>query len=205
MFRALAVGLVFGLTACGGGFTSSSGPKVVKSDDVTVISQSATRRAVFFKNVETDYEKICMSAPPDSANSYEEGASILLPAAGGTTGVSEGAGRSALALGGRSPSALITREILYRTCELMLNMNASPEKMEEVFFKAMSAVIIINGAQLEDGTRPYGFQVNIPSSGLGNNAKPSDDDDLDDEDINDNVDPTDDDDNWPVRTFWPQN
>lgn len=152
-----------------------------------------------------------MTPPPDTANTYEEGVSVELPNAIGGEGLSEGSGKSALALGGRSPSALITREILYRTCELMMNMNADPQKMEEVFFRALGAVVKISGAQTEDGSSAFGIPPSLPSQNprydpdnpLDDNQDLSDNDGMDDPGPPSNSDGSSSNiDSWPSNQLW---
>lgn len=208
--RTLVIGLSFMLAACEGGFGNSNTPKMVKSDDVKVMSRPADVHAILFKNIRTDFEKVCMSPPPDSAATYDEGVSLQLPGAVGGEGIAEGAGKGALGLGGRSPSTLITREVLYRTCELMMNMNASPEKMEEVFFKVLAVLVKINAGQTEDGSAALGAQPGTPIQPpvIETDGDLDDDDDLDPDDSDgdsigsggqsssNNLD------SWPVKSLW---
>jgi hypothetical protein len=55
----------------------------------------------------------------------------------GTTGtresIGESSGASAVALGGRSPAVLMTRELMYRACELTMNLNTDEEKTIAVY------------------------------------------------------------------------
>lgn len=199
------------LTACAGGFNKPGDAKSVKTDDVTVLSQPGNSHSILFKDVTTDREKVCMTPPPDSTSSYEEGVSVELPSALGGEGVSEGAGKGALALGGRSPSALITREILYRTCELMMNTNADPKKMEEMFFRALGAVVAISGAQTEDGSSAFGIPASLPTQEprtdpdepLDDNQDLSANDGTDDSDLPPSPNASSSDqDSWPSNQIW---
>ena len=48
-----------------------------------------------------------------------------------------------ISLGGRGPSVLIVRVVLYRSCEMTLNVNAAEEETEAIFFKKLDMLSFI--------------------------------------------------------------
>ena len=70
----------------------------------------------------------------------------------GAEETSDGAGESAVGLGGRNPAVLITRELLYRACEISINHNLSKEETLEVYYRFLNAAIDISKTQTSQGT-----------------------------------------------------
>ena len=68
------------------------------------------------------------------------------------------------ALGGRSPAVLISREIMYRTCELYVNGRMSKEESISIFKSSLDRVVEVTKAQIAQGTTT---QI---SGTVGNNA-----------------------------------
>lgn len=79
----------------------------------------------------------CRAPQSDSSLNRSVGGSLSAGFATGTDGISDTNSETSTNLGGRDPSVLIVREVLFRSCELTMNVNASEEKAEELFYKSL--------------------------------------------------------------------
>ena len=97
-----------------------------------------------------DGHRLCMSPETDAVPTQSVG--FALSYAGSQGGANEGAGAGEL--GGRSPGVLITREILYRTCEFTLNHDLSDADALSLFRDALTQIAAITAAESETGSAP---------------------------------------------------
>ena len=93
-------------------------------------------------------DEFCMAPPPDMSDAKGSGASLALKG----VALSDNTSVSVATLGGRSPAVLISREILYRTCELYVNLRLKKEDAIALFKDSMSRVIDVTKAQIAQGT-----------------------------------------------------
>lgn len=138
------------LTGC----ASNSATKVhlISRDGLDVSAIQEGHITVFIKDAKIS-EKYCMAPSPDAV--LDSSSSISLPRLnpvsaltsaatalpsgnaeqGGASrgGVSMGRTANDMNLGGRSPSVLIVREILYRFCELSLNADLSKDEQVQLW------------------------------------------------------------------------
>lgn len=141
---------------------------------------------------------ICAEPMPDAAFDQEEEADwdlSFISFGGDEKGEEESASVEA-GLGGRSPNVLITREILFRYCEFISNVEFTSKEKAEMFKDVLDSLVKINQVSLGKGTRAEaGTTLDIEESHTalpsgkrppGNKETPSGDD-LDDP----SVDPTD--------------
>ena len=87
-------------------------------------------------------ERVCKTPDPDvlASETKSEGFSLagLLPGApSGNDSLTESQGFAATTLGGRSPSVLITRDILYRICEMTSNLQMNSEDTVKAYLSAL--------------------------------------------------------------------
>lgn len=161
MARSLITGKVlaplaagFLLSGCGVGslFDSQPAAQVFDRDGVDVVSEPTDRRATFFKDIKST-ERFCRTPGPDYAVTASEGVSlgIGLPT-GGAKQVGEDAGQGALSLGGRNPEVLLAREMLYRACELSLNINADGPTTQKIYARFLKAIEAVSSSQTGTGT-----------------------------------------------------
>jgi len=105
-------------------------------------------------------ERICKTPNPDvlAGETKSEGMSIagLMPSASsGTNSLTESQGFSATTLGGRTPSVLITRDILYRICEMTSNLQLNSEDTVKAYLSALDRITeIIKAQNTADKTVP---------------------------------------------------
>ena len=105
-------------------------------------------------------DQFCMSPPPDLSDASSESGGLSVKG----VSLSEGTALSVAALGGRSPAVLISREIMYRTCELYVNSRLTKEEAIAIFKASLDHVVGVTKAQIAKGTST---QI---SGAVGNNA-----------------------------------
>ena len=82
--------------------------------------------------------QLCFQGPPDATFNQDSGLDVdasLASFGQGDDGSSEGSQQAEMV--GRSPALLYAREIFYRTCEVALSTNASPQEWREMFSTAL--------------------------------------------------------------------
>lgn len=82
--------------------------------------------------------QLCFQGAPDATFNQESGLNVdasLAKFGSGDEGESEGSQEAEMV--GRSPALLYAREIFYRTCEVALSTNASPQEWREMFSAAL--------------------------------------------------------------------
>ncbi len=119
------------LAGCGSMSSTLSQSKstLYDRDGVDLVLDHTTGFATIFKE-ENSTERSCRAVGPDFVTG--QGDSVSISAAGGT-GISGGKSFDAAVAGGRSPGLLALREILYRACELSLNLNADKQLTLEIY------------------------------------------------------------------------
>lgn len=126
---------------------SSSGAMSTKYFDragIDVVLAPGDVQTNYFKDTGSR-ERYCRSPQSDVASTFGEGFSLGLGLPSGTQkSIGEDVSRGAMSLGGRNPGVLIAREILYRACELSLNLNADTAlslKIYERFLQSLESVV----------------------------------------------------------------
>jgi len=130
--RLAATFLVLAALAGCGSMSSMLSPdrsSLYDRDGVDLVLDHTTGFATIFKEANST-ERSCRSVGPDFVTG--QGDSISISAVGGG-GVSGGKSFDAAVAGGRSPGLLALREILYRACELSLNLNADKQLSMEIY------------------------------------------------------------------------
>jgi len=97
-------------------------------------------------------ERICKTPNPDvlAGETKSDGmslAGLIGSASSGNNSLTESQGFSATTLGGRTPSVLITRDILYRICEMTSNLHMNSEDTAKAYFSALDKITQIIKAQ----------------------------------------------------------
>jgi len=105
-------------------------------------------------------ERFCKTPDPDilAAETKSEGLSLggLMPTApSGNDSLTESQGFLATTLGGRNPSVLITRDILYRMCEMTSNLQMNSGDTVKAYLSALDRITeIIKAQNATDKTVP---------------------------------------------------
>lgn len=149
------------------------------------VSNTAVRKA-------GDNRIICAGIGPDASLNEHSGGSFSLSMMhiGDKTNDSASEGETETSLGGRSANVLITREILYRQCELLGNADFSDNEKREIYENTLNALVEINKTNLGQGAEAQqaaqGTDMDISDSGdtsltESDQTSDSDDDDEDDD------------------------
>ena len=134
-----ATAIIFSITGC-----SSSTPvsKVInmRSDKVALVSNSAeTTSSLYQSAINKSY--YCSSNAPDSTFStskdFDFSVSLLNFGGGSPEKEHSGSSSSGAEMLGRSPAVLAARDIMYRACELIGNLNLTPEQAIVVYTDSM--------------------------------------------------------------------
>jgi hypothetical protein len=183
---ALVVFVSLALSGCGssGLFGEDSSATVLDRDGLDVVLDRSDKQAYVFKDTDGT-ERFCRSPAPDFAVTASEGVSLGVSG----RGVGEDASEGALGLGGRNPEVLVARELLYRACELSLNLNADPKTTRAIYTQFLNAIKDIAKSQSGAGDAALGAKANDARIKLPARAVPvsnNNDDDNDDDDSDNN-------------------
>jgi hypothetical protein len=94
-------------------------------------------------------DQFCMAPPPDLSDVKGSSGSVKVKG----VSLSDNTSVSVAALGGRSPAVLISREILFRTCEIYVNLRLTKDDALALFKDSISRVIDVTKTQIAQGTR----------------------------------------------------
>jgi hypothetical protein len=150
-----------------GTFGSQSRATLFDRTGVDVVIEPITGNS-FLLTDEKIKDQFCMTPPPDLTDSKNSSGSLSVKG----VSLSEGVGASVAALGGRSPAVLISREIMYRTCELYVNARMTKEESLSLFKSSLDRVIEVTKAQIGQGSstkigKNSDFEANQTSGGGG--------------------------------------
>jgi hypothetical protein len=132
---------------------------LIDRNGIDILIEDASRKTTVFKDKHS-IERFCRSPNPDFATGTSNSVSLGL-----AKGTSIGTGSSAEidAFGGRSPSVLITRELMYRACELALNLDANEALSKEIYWKFLSTIEIALKSQTGVGSQGSAVSNSSPS------------------------------------------
>lgn len=87
-----------------------------------------------------DVERVCSPRESDQGLSFSEGLSLSLPGGADSVGVGESMGDQAVALGHPKAVVQLARELLFRACELSLNLNADAAETREIYERFLATL-----------------------------------------------------------------
>ena len=100
-------------------------------------------------------ERLCSPRFGDSAEGFSQAIGLTVGAPGvGTQGTQDGNAVRSISLGGRDPAVLMLRELLYRACELSMNLNLDKEETLKVYGKILSSAIEVVRLNAKDPGAP---------------------------------------------------
>jgi hypothetical protein len=123
----------------------------------------AEYREVYFTNG-GENDRHCRAPGPDFTVQASSQFGISVPTGGSSESLGSGQGQAALSLGGRTPSVLLTRELMYRACEMSSNINADKETTIAIYADFLKAVIEISKSQTEQGTASSSDSISVGKS-----------------------------------------
>ncbi len=142
---------LFIVIAVSGCSSKQTQPSLLERNGIDVISSSSDAQMTFIKQ-HGNVERYCAARQSDVADTSSTGISFGAGTIGDSANVSDGSSQGALSLGGRDPAVLIVREIMYRACELSMNLNADPQTTIDIYLKFMDVMKDIADNQKGNGT-----------------------------------------------------
>jgi hypothetical protein len=113
--------------------------KIYERNGVSTLLIPSDTREVYFKDSRS-FERHCRAPGPDVSIESSSGISLGASIIGKSDEISETNGQSGLALGGRDPAVLLTRELMYRACELASNLNANQQTTISIYNRFLKTV-----------------------------------------------------------------
>ena len=104
-----------------------------------VVTVPEGQRVMLIKSPD-DVERVCSPRESDEGLSFSEGLDLDLTGAGEGIGVGESVGERAVALAHPTALVLLARELLFRACELSLNLDASPEETRAIYERFLATL-----------------------------------------------------------------
>ena len=136
---------------------------VVNRNGLDIVIEDGSKKATVIKDLGST-ERYCRTPNPDFA--AVKGGSFALPTGIGTSvGASESSAIDSL--GGRSPAVLITRELMYRACELSLNLNADADLTRAIYTQFLSIINVALENQKDDGVASSEVSISAEKSATG--------------------------------------
>ncbi|MCP4411281.1 MAG: hypothetical protein GY808_01720 [Gammaproteobacteria bacterium] len=154
-------------------------PTVSDLKGIRIYSTNADQQSTIMKD-HNSTERFCLARGADVADTESDGIGASFGVGSKNESLSDGSSRGAVDLGGRNPAVLITRELMYRTCEMMMNLNLTKEESLKLFAKTLNASISISQSQTDSGVAA--LSGNALLEGNSENQKSDDDDDDNDDD-----------------------
>lgn len=108
-------------------------------------------------------QQFCAARESDAVSAPQTGFSLGFGMGGTKETVGTTSSSGALSLGGRDPLVLITREFMYRVCELSLNHNLTKEETLELYKYFLDKLIVIAPLTKTDGAASQGITPTTPS------------------------------------------
>ena len=123
---------------------------------IDAILASSDRQVLTMKDP-TSQERMCLAPGPDysvtASRGVNVGMGVGLPVGPkGEQNIGGDVSRGALSLGGRNPGVLIARELMYRACELAMNLNADQATTIKIYTRFLEAIEKIALSETGTGT-----------------------------------------------------
>ncbi len=138
------------LSSCAAFAPESPPSHLVDREGIDIVSTAGGRQLVYIKDKGVR-ERFCYGPGVDLALTQSSSTELGVPMPHGSTGVGRASGTGAMDLGGRSPAVLITREILYRACELTLNIEADGPTTLAIYGRLLGSLERIIASQQGSG------------------------------------------------------
>jgi hypothetical protein len=134
---ALILSTLFVVTGCS---VSPPKPGITASlSGMTIYSTTSDMQSSFLKSHNSE-EHFCDARMSDVADTESASVGLGVSVIGKSESVNEGTSRGAVSLGGRSPAVLITRELMYRTCEMVMNLNLDKKEALALYIQTLNLV-----------------------------------------------------------------
>jgi hypothetical protein len=155
------------LSACA---TSPPSPNVHNQDGLTIVSTTADVEGLIIKE-RSSQEQMCAGRMVNVSDTSD----VSLGVSEATTAESIGESSGVVSLGGINPAVHMASELMYRACELSLNLNLDDQGSAEIYDKVLAAVVTISGHYSTSvGTKSAvsnsSYMKNVKASGFVKNS-----------------------------------
>lgn len=111
-------------------------PTTMNISGINLYTKEDTLKTTYLK----DNQRFCLEPMLDVAATESEGVSLGLQQLQTSESIGERDARGAVALGGVSPEVLIVSELMYRACELAMNLNADKKLSLKIYFRFLETI-----------------------------------------------------------------
>ncbi len=126
--------------------------RIIERNGIAAFVSTDDHRVAYIKN-HGNLDRVCASRESDAVATDETAVSFgLSSVTGQSEQVGEQSGRGELSLGGRSPLVLMSREFLYRACELSNNLNLDPQTTIAIYKMFLNSLEHLAVASSQTGT-----------------------------------------------------
>ena len=125
----------------------------IKRNGIDMVGMEDRTKVTYLKTHGT-LERFCASRETDSVKTSEQGISLGFNPLANSKNLGEESGTGAVGLGGRSPSVLISRELMFRACELSMNLNTDTNQTIEIYKLFLNAISKIVKNENSVGSKP---------------------------------------------------
>lgn len=112
-------------------------PAFKQHETVDIFTKDATIEATY---IAKDRKRFCLEPTLDAVHTESGGISLGFQKAGVGEGIGDQVSEGALSLGGMSPAVLITSQLMYRACELAMNLDADTELTLRIYSRFLDTV-----------------------------------------------------------------
>jgi hypothetical protein len=144
-------------------------PTITVANGVRIFTTSAEQQSTFMKDHGSS-ERFCLARGADVADSESTGIGASFGVADKSEDLTENSSMGAVSLGGRNSAVLISRELMYRTCEIIMNLNLSQEEALKLYAKALEATITVSKNQQDSSAATSNTTTNNTNSTETNNS-----------------------------------
>lgn len=150
----------FLLTGCS--MNSDMNVKQIERDGVVSIIMGNDAKSTYIKQ-HGHIDRFCASRESDSDRTFSESGNVGVGSLSQNEMVGGEVTDGALSLGGRSPTVLITREMMYRACEMSMNLNTDKENTIKIYKMFIDAVKDISRIEHDKGSKGVAAIPRTPS------------------------------------------
>jgi hypothetical protein len=161
---------VLGLSGCA---TAPPEPHVQKVNGLMVVSNTADVEGLIIKD-RSSPEQMCAGRMVNVSDTSD----VSLGVSQATTAESIGESTGVVSLGGINPAVHMTSELMYRACELSLNLDLDDKGSAKIYESVLAAIVTISGHySTSTGTKSVvsnaSYMNNVKASGYVKNSNRS--------------------------------
>lgn len=160
------IGVAVLFSACS---TSNHTPNITMHNGLSTFTVNEDTETSLIKSPQS-LEKFCAARESDAISTPQTGISLGFGLAGTKENIGTTSGSGALSLGGRDPLVLVTRELMYRVCELSLNHNLNKDETLALYKHFLDKLIMIAPLTKANGAASQGITPVAPAASSYNDT-----------------------------------